>query len=107
MTIKSGNIYRNSRETEAEELVDQLLSKNNIKIERIVSKGHSSPASGWYDQSDNEWVIVLKGEAIICFEGCESYRMKEGDYLNIPAHSRHKVEWTNPDIETTWLAVHY
>lgn len=89
------------------ESFDVLASDENVKIERIVSRGHASPESGWYDQEQNEWVIVLKGEAIIAFEDETEVNLKPGDYLNIPAHTKHKVSWTKPDEDTVWLAVHY
>lgn len=90
-----------------EELFESLVDNGAVRIERIVSRGHTSPQSGWYDQAQNEWVIVLKGKAILAFERGESVTLKAGDFLNIPAHSRHRVEWTAPGIETVWLAVHY
>lgn len=90
-----------------EEQFDQLVASENIKIERIISKGHSSPPSGWYDQEQSEWVLVLKGEAVLAFDGEPSVTLKKGDYIDIPAHKKHRVEWTLPDTETVWLAVHY
>lgn len=89
------------------EIFESIVESNQIKIERIVSKGHSSPASGWYDQSHNEWVIVLRGKATLLFEDSTSVTLTSGDYVNIERHRKHKVHWTDPDIETIWLAVHY
>lgn len=89
------------------EVFETLAESTNVKIERIVSKGHSSPADGWYDQAQNEWVIILKGEAIILFDNKPSVSLKSGDYLNINAHQKHKVTWTATDVETIWLAVFY
>ncbi|HED32691.1 MAG TPA: cupin domain-containing protein [Gammaproteobacteria bacterium] len=91
----------------SEEVFELIVQSPTVKIERIISRGHSSPESGWYDQDKNEWIIVMKGEAIICFEGDKDIRLKNGSYLNIPAHSKHKVKWTDPDVETIWLAVYY
>ena len=90
-----------------QELVEILVENKEVCIERIVSKGHTSPASGWYDQAKNEWVIVLKGEAIISFENESEIRLRAGSYINIAAHKKHRVCWTAPDLETIWLAVHY
>jgi cupin 2 domain-containing protein len=78
-----------------------------VRIERIVSRGHSSPETGWYDQEQNEWVVVLRGAASVVFEDGRSIDLKEGDFLDIPAHSRHRVDWTDPKAATVWLAVHY
>lgn len=89
------------------EVFEDLVSSNKVKIERIISKGHTSPDVGWYDQEQSEWVIVIAGSAIIGFDDKPAVTLKAGDYLNIPAHQKHKVAWTEPDIETVWLAVHY
>jgi cupin 2 domain-containing protein len=90
-----------------EELFDSLVDNSAVRIERIVSRGHTSPPSGWYDQAQNEWVIVLKGQAVLAFEQGETVTLKAGDFLAIPAHSKHRVEWTAQDADTIWLAVHY
>jgi len=89
------------------EILESLVENKNVKIERIVSKGHSSPESGWYDQIHNEWVMVVKGKAKLAFDNKEPVILAEGDYLTIEAHQKHKVEWTDADKETIWLAVHY
>lgn len=84
----------------------QLLNSTNVRIERIVSHGNSSPCEFWYEQAENEWVVVLQGEARLQFE--DGIReMKAGDYVNIPAGVRHRVEWTTPHEKTIWLAVFY
>lgn len=91
-----------------DELIDTILETSNLRIERIVSRGHCSTEGFWYDQSDNEWIILLKGNAVLHFENqSESITMNPGDYLHIEKHDRHRIEWTNPDMETIWLAVHY
>lgn len=100
------NIFKSTSNLD-EEFIELITQNENIRIERIVSKGHASPASGWYDQEEDEWVIVLKGAAIITFENDGDIKLKVGDHLNIPAHTRHKVKWTDPESETVWLAVHY
>lgn len=89
------------------EQFDELLRAENVRIERIVSKGHTSPEQGWYDQIENEWVIVLEGSGTILFENGVEAILGSGDYLNIPAHARHKVSWTDPDAATVWLAIFY
>ena len=90
-----------------EEVVDLIAQNENAKIERIISRGQTSPVSGWYDQEKDEWVIVLTGEAIISFENGKEVNLKAGDHINISAHTKHKVKWTDPKTETVWLAVHY
>ena len=105
--MKSGNIFEQIPENLDEEAFDTLVQSNHLNIERIVSRGHSSPESGWYNQEQNEWVIVLKGEATIAFENEPPVNLKEGGYLEITAHKKHKVIKTHKDKETIWLAVHY
>ena len=107
MATEIGNLFESSPEKFSEEQFSELVRGDNIRIERIVSKGHASPASGWYDQAENEWVAVLKGEARIAFENGEEVHLNAGCHLTIPAHTKHKVTWTTPDTETIWLAVHY
>lgn len=102
-----GNILQSIPGTLDEELFTELACGENVKIERIVSRGHTSPASGWYDQEHNEWVMVVRGEARILFDDGRSVSLAAGDYLQLPAHTKHRVAWTQPDAETVWLAVHY
>lgn len=90
------------------EVLTTLLDAATVRVERIESYGHASPHGFWYDQDQNEWVMVLKGEARLRFEKDDQpIEMKPGDYVNIPAHARHRVDWTTPDEPTIWLAVHY
>lgn len=103
--MKSQNIFSKIPKNLKCEIFEPLINDDTIIIERIISKGQQS--SSWCDQKKNEWVIVLKGEAIITFEDQTSVQLKEGDFINIPAHKKHRVSWTNPENETIWLAVHY
>ncbi len=90
------------------ELIESLVEKPGVRIERIVSHGQVTAAGEWYDQEDNEWVIVLRGRARLRLEGNDqTLEMGPGDYLDIPAHQRHRVEWTDTDEPTIWLAVFY
>lgn len=91
-----------------EELTEVLGGSGSVRIERLVSLGHASPEGFWYDQDEDEWVAVLAGKARLLFEGEERPReMGPGDFVDIPAHVRHRVEWTTPDEPTIWLAVFY
>jgi cupin 2 domain-containing protein len=105
--MKPDNIFSNIPENPEMEIVERLAGNGQVRIERIISRGHASPASGWYDQAQSEWVIVLRGEARLSFDDRTSVHLREGDYLNLPAHRKHRVDWTTPDRETLWLAVHY
>lgn len=91
-----------------QELFETLAASDAVRIERIVSHGHSSPEGFWFDQDRNEFVVLLAGAARLRFEdGGPAVEMKAGDYILIPAHCRHRVEWTTADEATIWLAVHF
>jgi cupin 2 domain-containing protein len=90
-----------------DELFQTLLSTPGVRIERIVSLGHASPEGFWYDQETHEWVLILTGAARLTLEGEEPHDLLPGAFVNIPAHRRHRVDWTDPDRPTVWLAVHY
>ncbi len=90
-----------------EEYFETILRAPSVRIERIVSHGQASPDGFWYDQDASEFVVLLAGAARLRFEGEEPLAMSSGDYVNIPAHRRHRVEWTTPDEPTVWLAVFY
>ena len=82
--------------------------KDGVRVERILSYAHASPPGYWYDQDRSEWVMVVQGSAGLLLEGEEEVTVMEpGDYVDIPAHKKHRVEWTDPDVKTVWLAVHY
>lgn len=100
------NLFSNIPANLPDELMETLLQTDSVRIERIVSQGHTSREGFWYDQDQSEWVVVLKGAAKLRFED-EVIDMKPGDFINIPAHRKHQVEWTSPDEATIWLAVHY
>jgi len=105
--VKVANLFTALPEDLSEEVFEHIVQNDAVTIERIVSKGHSSPAEGWYDQEKHEWVMVLAGEAVLAFEDLTEVRLLPGDHITIPAHTRHKVKWTAPETETLWLAVHY
>jgi cupin 2 domain-containing protein len=89
------------------ELFDTLASSDKVVVERIVSIGQVSPAEGWYDQDRNEFVVVLRGSARLEFEDGSLCDLSTGDWVDIPAHRKHRVAWTDQTTETVWLAVHY
>ncbi|MCG7536659.1 cupin domain-containing protein [Pseudoalteromonas sp. OOF1S-7] len=101
------NLFSNLPADLSEEVFQTLLSHEQLKIERIVSKGHTSPPQDWYDQDEHEWVLVLQGAGELTFEDGRIERLSVGDYINIPAHCKHKVSWTDPEQETVWLAIFY
>lgn len=106
--ITCANLYAPVPPHGAGEWFETLAGNADTRVERIVSHGHHSPPGFWYEQSRHEWVVLLKGEAVLRFEqDGRELRLREGDHVNIPAGCRHRVEWTAPDRETTWLAVFY
>jgi cupin 2 domain-containing protein len=92
----------------AEEEFLELVATPAIRIERIVSKGQATPPGEWLDQDRAEWVILIDGAARLRFEGeAEPRELGPGDYVAIAANVRHRVEWTDPNRPTVWLAVHH
>jgi cupin 2 domain-containing protein len=109
MAVRVGNLYVDvSAGSSGEEAFSEIFARPGLKIERIISQGQASPPGFWYDQAWNEWVIVLKGSATLQFEDEPATRaLGAGDYVFIPARKRHRVEWTEPQQPTVWLAVHF
>lgn len=105
--MSDGNLFAAIPAVLPDELFERLAGNDSVSIERILSRGHVTPEGEWYDQERNEWVVVLKGAARICFDDGREVALAVGDYLDLPAHCRHRVSWSDPDIETVWLAVHY
>jgi cupin 2 domain-containing protein len=107
MTVK-GTLLEGIPKELPKEIFDTICSTEGVKIERIVSRGHASPEGFWYDQEKNEFVLVVRGSAGLKLENEDDIVvLKAGDYLNIVAHVKHRVAWTDSTCETIWLAVHY
>ncbi|GDY10990.1 hypothetical protein LBMAG52_44780 [Planctomycetia bacterium] len=100
------NIFDDLPQNLPKEVVQTLIRAADVRIERIISHGHASAADFWYDQPKHEWVIVLKGAARLQFED-GMVELKVGDFINIPAFKKHRVDWTTPDEPTVWLGVRY
>jgi len=106
--MNTSNIYSNIPEELPNELFEKIIYNSSFRLERIISKGHSTAKGRWYDQEKDEWVILLKGSAGIAIEGeAKTVVLKPGDYIHLPSHLKHRVEWTDPATETIWLALHY
>ena len=97
------NLFADIPAAVPEELIQTLLATANLRIERIVSLGHASPEGFWYDQEAHEWVMLLTAAARLTLEGDEPLELRPGAFANIPAHRRHRVEWTDPQQPTVWL----
>lgn len=107
MTVAGGNLFSAIRAHAPEEEIRELLMLPGARIERIVSTGQSSPPGFWYDQEFAEWVVLLVGAARVSIEGEDTPRLLgAGDYLFIPAGTKHRIDWTDPEDATIWLAVH-
>ncbi|HEX8168643.1 MAG TPA: cupin domain-containing protein [Beijerinckiaceae bacterium] len=103
-----GNLFSGLPEKAAGEEAETLLASPGVRIERIVSMGQASPPGFWYHQEWDEWVAVLAGAAGLLVEGEDRPRtLKAGDHVHLPAHRRHRVEWTDAAEPTIWLAVHF
>ncbi|MGA7965396.1 MAG: cupin domain-containing protein [Gammaproteobacteria bacterium] len=100
------NIFADLAVAAPEEALTDLLARPGLRIERIVSTGQASPPGFWYDQAHDEWVILLAGAAGLLIEGEDERRLVPGDYVFLPAHTRHRVTWTDAEAPTVWLAVH-
>ncbi|WP_404310173.1 cupin domain-containing protein [Neorhodopirellula lusitana] len=133
MTHFVGNLFSDIPGDLPDECVQQLAGNPHVRIERIVSAGHASPPGFWYDQDEQEWVMVLQGEAKLSIQASEAALadgggaqsqpqpksqsqlqtrhsvvvLKAGDQLLIPAHQKHRVEWTSASEPTIWLAVFF
>ncbi|TQF67997.1 cupin domain-containing protein [Pseudoalteromonas luteoviolacea] len=107
MSQNKQNVFHAIPNNLQDEFFEVIAGNDEVKIERIVSKGHTSPDEGWYDQAQHEWVMVLQGAGELTFEDGRIVKLEPGEYINIPAHCKHKVSWTLPGEETVWLAVFY
>lgn len=110
--MEKQNLFYPPRAAGAGEFFEDILKTDTFRVERIVSSGQATPAGQWYDQETDEWVVLLRGRARLRFEtGGELadtvIEMGPGDHVLIPAHVRHRVEWTDPAERTFWLAVHH
>jgi len=106
--MRTGNIFSDIPERVPDEEFEMLAEGRQTRIERIISDAHASPEGFWYDQDEDEWVLILKGSAGLRFEESEeTIVLNPGDWIDIPAHVKHRVEWTDPEQKTVWLAVFY
>jgi cupin 2 domain-containing protein len=105
--MEKRNLFAGIPEIVKNEIFETLLGTQDIKVEKIISQGHTSPDIGWYDQKQNEWILLLQGEALLSFEKQPDVQLKKGDFIDIKAHTKHKVAWTSSDPKCIWLAIFY
>ena len=103
----NGNLFNGLPSQLPAEIFDTLLDHGQLRIERILSHGQTSPPDFWYDQPQHEWLILLQGAARLRFADQSTQDLHPGDYCLIPAHCRHRVDWTAQDTVTIWLAIHF
>lgn len=107
MMINAGHLFADIPIALPAEQFDTLVNAGGCRLERIISIGHTTPPGEWYDQSGDEWVILLQGQAGLRFADEDAARLlTPGDYVWIPAYCRHRVEWTSADPPAVWLALH-
>ncbi|MGZ8095103.1 MAG: cupin domain-containing protein [Methylosarcina sp.] len=107
MTLSCQNIFTNIPDQLKDEFFDTILKRKNLHVERIISRGHSTPPGQWYDQAWDEWILLIQGQATLLYEkNTQIISMTAGDHLLIPARTRHRVEWSHPEMDTIWLAIH-
>ncbi len=100
------NIYNSSVLNKQEEVIEEILSTKSFRLEKISSFGHRTPDNEWYDQDNDEWVLLLKGRATILFQiQNKTVNLKEGDYFLIKKHIKHRVEYVSEDA--LWLCIHF
>lgn len=83
----------------------ELLRSGDLRIERIVSSGQTTPAGQWYDQDQDEWVALLQGEAVLEYEDGGKLHLSAGDHVLLPAHCRHRVAYTSHEPPCIWIAL--
>jgi cupin 2 domain-containing protein len=86
------------------ELVSVLAEGGGVRIERVVSRGHASAEGAWYQQSEDEFVLLVSGAARLEFEEFD-LELMPGGWVELPAGVRHRVGWTAEGRDTIWLAV--
>jgi cupin 2 domain-containing protein len=106
--VISGNIFDDAVGELRDEQIMRLLTAPNVKIERIVSRGQASPPDFWYDQDWAEWILLITGSAGLLFQDeTDPLLLKQGSFIHIAAHRRHRVAWTDDKVPTIWLAIHF
>jgi len=104
---KIGNIFDLPANLPKEELFEILVDNDTVLIEKVVSTGQITAPGNWYDQKREEWLIVLQGEGELSYEDSSRIKLTSGDYLYIPAHKKHRVEYTSTEPPCIWLTIFF
>ena len=99
-----GNLFASLPAASGGERFETLFANPACRVERIVSFGYASPPGFWYEQDEDEWVVVLVGSAVLAFADGRVLGLHAGDWVSLPARCRHRVESVSDDA--VWLAVH-
>jgi cupin 2 domain-containing protein len=101
------NVYQDLPDAQLAEVIETIISGGGTTVERIVTLGQVTPLGEWLESPRSEWVLLLQGKARLSFSGGSTMLLKPGDHVNIPARTRHRVEWSDPEQVVVWLAIHY
>lgn len=104
--MRQGNLFEVPGLPGAEEVFETLAEGGQWRLERIVSHGHATPEGTWLEQPQDEWVVLLQGAAELAFEAAPPRVMAPGEWVWLPAGCRHRVQWTDAERPTVWLALH-
>ena len=105
MTPAEGNLFASIPDDLPDEVSDVLARTAGARVERIVSRGHVSSPDFWYEQEEDEFVLLVEGEAELEIRGrADPARLGRGDWIVLPAGLPHRVSWTATDQDTVWLA---
>jgi cupin 2 domain-containing protein len=100
------NIFTDPGIEDTKELFEVIATLDDARIERIITqKPYSSPGQ-WYNQEQDEWVVLLRGNATIEIRDQGLIELRSGDYIMLPAHCQHRITRTSADPACIWLAVH-
>lgn len=109
--MQKKHIYENILIDKSKEEFLDLLNHDNIRIERIVSNGQKSEEDFWYEQEENEFVLLLDGDAVLEIQNedgsIKEIELNKNEYINIKAYVKHRVKYTNTSKPTVWLAIFY
>ena len=103
--MKAGKLFCLPGDIPLHEWSETLLERKDVRVERIVSTGQSSPENFWYDQAEDEWVSLLQGTAALQWEDGSLTELVAGDFLLIPLGKKHRVARTSTDPACIWLAI--
>jgi cupin 2 domain-containing protein len=99
-----GNVFEQVPNEDGVEKSYPLWALKSFDLEKIVSYGQPTQEDYWYDQARDEWVMLVKGTAVLLFDPGGLVTLNAGDFLIIPAHLKHRVEQCSSDA--IWIALH-